>query len=413
MGIAFQNLGTAPNASTFTGDVASATRLVTSGEFGIDLQQEIYEQSKMIQSGLLVADARLSNVTGVIVEMPFAAPLNYTEEIVNSSNSWGTNGEGYYTIQKTQASTQYAPIVTRGAAFGMDDLSRVQTGFDALANIRSQLAKAMNVCRTEKIVAQMTGILAGPLAAHKHTAAADLTANDVLTGQALLGERRSDMDILIVHPDVYQHLVALGMTQFQGTPGSSVAYATQGVGVTRNDIGFFAGFKVISDSQVPVDRETDEDNPAYSSYLASSGLIRTGAQFPLLIETERNKLSLQDSLIVTYNNCDHIIGTSWTAGAFSADPDNGELAKGANWTAAFADTRLIPLVEIVSTSSFKSLNPAVIFQKHPQQIVKGNFTTIPGDGVPASGKKSDGLAGASAGVAPANGSTKSAPKGDK
>ena len=117
MGIAFQNLGTAPDQSVFTSDVGSATKLLTSNTFAGYLQQEIYERSPFIQSGILATDARLNNVTGVIVEMPFAAPLNYEEEFVNSSSSWGNNGKGYYTLQKTQASTQYAPFCTRGAAF--------------------------------------------------------------------------------------------------------------------------------------------------------------------------------------------------------------------------------------------------------------------------------------------------------
>ena len=123
MGVMFSNLNTgANNNSTFTKDVGSATRLVTSGEFAGYLQQEIYERSAMIQSGLLQQDARLSNIQGVIAEMPFAAPLNYTEEVVTSSDTWGGiandgSGPGHYRIQKTQASTQYAPIVTRGAKF--------------------------------------------------------------------------------------------------------------------------------------------------------------------------------------------------------------------------------------------------------------------------------------------------------
>ena len=407
----FNNLDTgSTNNSTFTRDVASATRLLTSGEFAGYLQQEIYERSAMIQSGLLQQDARLSNITGVIVEMPFAAPLNYIEEQVKSSADWGTNGAGYYSIQKQQGSTQYAPIVTRGAAFGMDDLSAVQTGFDALANIRSQLATDMNRKITAKIISQMTGVLAGPLAAHTVAAAADLTANDVLTAQALLGERGNDMDILIVHPDVKQHLIALGMTQFSGTPGNPVAYATQGVGVTQTEIGYFAGFRVISDSQVPVDRTTDPTAPVYSSYLASSGLIKTGSQFPLLLETERNILSLQDTLAVTYNRCDHIVGTSWVAGAYASDPSNDDLADGDNWGAAYLDTRLIPLVEITSTSSFQSLNPDPVFQKHVQVVTKGDFATVPTT-APAAGKNNDGLAAASAPVA-AKAAPKSAPKKD-
>ena len=92
--------------------------------------------------------------------------------------------------------------------------------------------------------------------------------------------------------------------------------------------------RVISDSQVPVDKGTaDPADPTkwvYTCYLAASGVIRTGAQFPMLIETERNKASLQDAMFVTYNRCDHVIGTSWVAGAYASDPSNAELEKGAN-----------------------------------------------------------------------------------
>ena len=48
--------------------------------------------------------------------------------------------------------------MTRGAGFAMDDLSRVQTGFDALANIRSQLATDMNRKITAKIISQLNGL---------------------------------------------------------------------------------------------------------------------------------------------------------------------------------------------------------------------------------------------------------------
>ena len=407
----FSNLDTGTkNNSTFTKDVASATKLLSSNAFVGYLQQEIYERSAMIQSGLLQQDARLNGITGVIAEMPFAAPLNYIEEQVNSSGEWGLNDSGYYSIQKQRASTQYAPIVTRGAAFGMDDLSQIQTGFDALANIRSQLATDMNRKITKKIISQLTGVLTGPLAAHSITAAAELTANDVLAGKALLGERGDDLDILIVHPDVKQHLIALGMTVFQGSPGGTVTYATQGVGVTQADIGYFAGFRVISDSQVPVDLVTSPNEPIYSCYLAASGLVRTGSQFPILIETERNILSLQDTLAVTYNRCDHIVGTSWIAGAFASDPSNDELADGANWYAAYQDTRLIPLVEVKAKSTFKGLliDEDKRFAKHPAVVAKGDLTTVP-DGA-AAGTDGEGLAGASAPVAAKPATTKATKK---
>ena len=271
----------------------------------------------------------------------------------------------------------------------MDDLSVVQTGFDALANIRSQLATDMNRKITTKIINQLNGLLdptAGALAEHNIDASTiNLDANTVLSGKALLGERGDDLDIMIVHPDVKQHLIAIGMTQFSGVPGGTVTYATQGVGVTQADIGYFAGFRVISDSQVPVDRGTP-DAPVYTTYLASSGVIRTGSQFPIKIETERNILSLQNTLAVTYNRCDHVVGTSWVAGAFASDPDNAALAEPTNWIAAYKDTRLIPIVAIQSLSTFASLNPDPRFEKHPAVVAEAADHTVVPAVAPAAGE---------------------------
>ena len=63
--------GTAPDKASFTSDVGSATRLATSGSFSRYLTEQIVENSAMIQSGLIQTDARLNNVTGVLVELPF------------------------------------------------------------------------------------------------------------------------------------------------------------------------------------------------------------------------------------------------------------------------------------------------------------------------------------------------------
>jgi hypothetical protein len=87
-----KNWGTAPDASTFTSDIGSATRLATSGAFARYLTDQIIENSLMIQSGLIQTDARLNNVTGVLVELPFFDSLDYTEENVDSSATWGTGG---------------------------------------------------------------------------------------------------------------------------------------------------------------------------------------------------------------------------------------------------------------------------------------------------------------------------------
>jgi hypothetical protein len=44
---------------TFTGDVTSLTRLATSGEFAAYLQEEIFNKSMMVRSGILARSDQL------------------------------------------------------------------------------------------------------------------------------------------------------------------------------------------------------------------------------------------------------------------------------------------------------------------------------------------------------------------
>ena len=92
MGVFYGNFN--PDA-TFTSDIGSITRLATSAPFGRYLQEEIFQQSAFYTSGILAADARLNNTIGTRVELPFFAPLNYIEERVDSSDTWGLNQSGY------------------------------------------------------------------------------------------------------------------------------------------------------------------------------------------------------------------------------------------------------------------------------------------------------------------------------
>ena len=360
------NWGTSPNANTFTSDIDSATRLATSAPFAKYLTEEIFQKSAFVQSGILQTDARLNGITGTRVELPFFAPLNPTEEVVKSSATWGTNSAGYYTTQKTTASTQYCTITTRGFSYAADDHSRYQTGEDALGNIRSQLADAINVKMTAKLTSMLTGIIgpSGPLAATNvldksisnagttKTEAHYLTAANITEAKYKLGERASDLTTLVVHPKVAAYMEQVGMLTFSTSTlaaSGAVTWGGGGVGVDNTQVGRFAGLNVVVDGQMPV-RGASGEHEFFPCYLTGTGLIKTGSQFPLLIETERNIQSLQNNMAVTYNNAMHVLGTSWSA-AFD-DPSNSQLATAANWSKAYSEAKLIPLVELIVISPF-------------------------------------------------------------
>ena len=203
------NWGTAPNAATFTSDIGSQTRLATSGSFTKFLTEQIVQNSLMIQSGLIVTHPFFNNVTGVLTEVPFFNQLDYIEENVQSSNDWGTAGLGRYNTQKHTASTQYAPIVSRGAAFAADMLSQYQVGEDTLGNVAAQLSRKINTDITAKVLAQLTGLFGDALSMNSLNVAAAaggtadasnyISANAVTRAKYLLGENAADMKVLVVH----------------------------------------------------------------------------------------------------------------------------------------------------------------------------------------------------------------------
>ena len=317
----------------------------------------------MIQSGLIATDARLNNITGVLAELPFFDQLAYQEENVDSSSTWGTvtANSGRYTTQKHTASTQYGPIVTRGAAFAADMLHQYETGEQALQNVAQQLQRKINKDITAKVISQLTGLFGTALSGNSLSVAAAagatpagenyLTAVSVTQAKYLLGENAADVSVLVVHPSVAADMEARGMLVFQNS-GGTVEYASNGVGITSTQVGFFAGLRVVVDSQVPLVAPTGGttgDAMGYVCYLAAPGVIRTGSQFPLTIEQDRDILSLQDVMSVTYNRIDHVLGTSYGG---DMHPENSDLANKDNWTLAFTSRENVPLVELIVNTPY-------------------------------------------------------------
>lgn len=357
------NFGTSPNASVFTSDIGSATRLATSAQFERYLTDEIYFRSAFVQSGVLALDPRLNGVGGVKAEIPFFSPLNFTEESVNSSNSWGTAGTGNYTTQKTSAGTQYGVWTTRGAAFAADDLSQVQVGEDALGNIRSQLAADIATKQTTKLLSMLTGVCGTALAGNtldlsEATAGSEAEANylnvaNVTKAKYLLGERAGSVNTIAMHSLVAARLEEIGMLTFSAPAGVTTSSAIQfgggGVGVSAPEVGVFAGLRVIKDDSLPI-VGTSGENQQFVCYIFGSGAVKTGSQFGMQIETERNILSRQNIMTVTYNNAMHIPGVSWSSA--NTDPENTDLANAGNWSFVYDDLRTIPVVQLTINSPY-------------------------------------------------------------
>ena len=363
MGIFLGNLNP---ESTFTSDVGSVTRLATSAPFAAYLAEAIYQQSAFVQAGILGRNAGLSNTTGSRIEAPFFDPIDSTEETIQSNDTWGTNGSGYFTSQKITASTQYATITYRGFMYSQDDLSQVQTGEDSLAHMRAQLADDLNKKLTAKLLSHTTGLIvdpAAPLHASNYLDKSEATpgsedetnylnAANVTEAKYLLGERAGSLTSIAMHPNVAAYLETVGALTFSTSAlstGGAIQWGGGGIGLTSTAVGNFMGLRVVVDSQMPI-LGTSGENQQYLSVLFGDGAVQTGDQFPLRIETERNIASLQDAVAVHYSNILHVPGTSW--GASFDNPTNAQLAVPGNWSLAYSRPELISLVGLVTNSPF-------------------------------------------------------------
>lgn len=336
---------------TFQGDIASLTRLATSAPFAAYLQEQIFLQSRMIRSGIIATSPALTASTGTRIEAPFFKPLNPVEEIMTSGNDWGTSGEGHFTFQKIQATTQYASITHRGFAYAVDKLSRLTTGEDALSVLASQLVPAMDKLRTVKFISQMEGLLGtgGPLNSTNSlnksvtTGAAEanyLTAGNVIEARYKLNERQADITTIVMHSLVAAYLEQLGF----------LAYSGDRAGVNRSQqIGIFANLNVVVDDQCPI-IGTSGQQRQFVCYLGGPGVMIEGDQIPMEIEPDRNAPSKQDGIIIDYHHVQHVPGTSWNA-SFD-NPTNAQLATGSNYSLAYSDARLIPAVRLIVNSPY-------------------------------------------------------------
>ena len=212
--------------------------------------------------------------------------------------------------------------------FAADDLHTYQTGEDALGNIRSQLARDMARKMNQKLISQVWGLVSADGAPLNETHVCDVSvcSGDVTIGNTLsptsvtgakylLGGVPAPSTLLLsTLRDAW--LETAGMLTYTNVTDTANAassiWGSGGIGLSSTQVSLFAGLRVVVDEQLPV--ICNDGGPAqYHCYLFGNGVVRTGQQFPLNIETERNIASLQDVFAVTYSNLMHVLGTSWTS----------------------------------------------------------------------------------------------------
>ena len=350
-------------------DSTFLTDLVVRPEFLSYVQEEVYNRCQWIQSGVVTRNAALDcSAGGTRVRVPFFQPMVENEEVITSASDWGDSGQGYLTPRGITASEQIMTILHRGGAYAADDLSRLGSGADPMAAIRSYLADCILKLRTTTLLAQLEGIFDTALAPNTLDAsistagAADanfLSASNVVKTQALLGERGDDLTVIAMHSNVAYYLRTVGALTFSTSAlstGGDIVWGGGGIGLTNTEVAYFMGLRVIVDDML---KPTINDGGAdqYPCYLMGGGSVAEGVQRAFFTEADRNILSKQDVMSWTHDYGFHVFGTSWQAA--SDNPTNTLLATGGNWECVYGaagtgnegdGTKLVPVAKLIVNS---------------------------------------------------------------
>ena len=189
--------------------------------------------------------------------------------------------------------------------FAADDLHTYATGEDALANIRSQLARDIARKQNSKLISQIWGLLSADGAPLNETHVCDVSVctGDVQFGNTLnpatitgakykLSEHAGTLTKLAVHPDTAAWLEAAGMLTVTNITDTSAAassiWGSGGIGLSSTEVRTFAGLQVIVDEMLPaVVCNLWRSCSVQLAYLFEPGVVRTGQQYPLVIETRK------------------------------------------------------------------------------------------------------------------------------
>ena len=252
-------------------------------------------------------------------------------------------------------------IMHRGFAYAADDLSKMGTGADPLAAVRSYMARAILKLRTRTLVSQLEGLFDTALAdnvtdvSQATTGAGEanfISSSSVIRARNTLGERGEDLTTIAMHSDVYAYLQQVGALTFSTSSlatGGEIVWGGGGVGLNSVEVARFMGLRVVQDDMLaPTVNDAGADQ--YPVYLMGPGSVAEGVQQELRTEADRNILSMQDVIQWNYHHGFHVFGTSWKGAG--DNPTNTELETGTNWGMVYQTNKLIPVAKLVVNSPF-------------------------------------------------------------
>lgn len=306
-------------------DITKIKDVITPEVFNAYYQTYSAQKSLLVQSGVAVADDRVSrNITagGKLVNMPFWNDLNGDDEVLSDQASLGTG--------KITAGKDVAAVMYRGRGWSTNELAGVFAGSDPMRALLARIGEYWLRQEQKVLLSVLKGLFAdnGPLAATHLLDIKDkaITAKSILDAKQLLGDAADKLQIIVMHSAVYTKLQKDNLIVYIQPTDASISIPT------------YLGYKVVVDDSVaPV-------GDVYTTYLLASGSFgrNTGTPSGLTtFETERDAAAGVDKVFTRRAFVYHPYGVKWKDATVAGEtPSNEELATAGNWEKVYEDKNI-------------------------------------------------------------------------
>lgn len=278
--------------------------------------EEAVKRNAFIRSGIMVNDPALTSMMstgGLTGNMPFFQRIGGNDEVLSETVALTAGG--------IEAEKEIYTVLSRGRAWGSNDLAKAFTGEDPMRAIGDMVADWWTEKMQTTIIKTLEGVFSNSSMSgliHNVTglgAGKDgIDGNIVIDARQKLGDASNKLTAIVMHSIVYTTLQKEQLIDYVRSADNSIIFPQ------------YLGMNVVVDDTLPYNSGTG----VCTSYLFAPGAISYGGNTaPVATELDRDSLTGIDYLITRMHNVFHVRGTKITdlSGLVGITPTNAELAE--------------------------------------------------------------------------------------
>lgn len=335
-------------------DLTRISDIVVPEIFSGYVQTLTQEKSRLVQSGALVMDQRLSanlNGGGLTFNEPFYHDLLSTDG--DHAENISTDNGPDSTPDNIQASTEVQIRMSRNKSWGSADLTAALAGNDPMNAIANRVADWRQRRLQAAWLATMKGVFAtndaAPAGGSTHVtkdltldlsanagAAAKFSSSAFISATGLMGDSMGQLTMVMMHSIVYQQLQRLNLIDFIPDSRGEV------------NIAYYMGREVIVDDGMP------NSGGVFHTYLIGAGATAMGSgspKVPVAVKRneEANNGAGEEILFNRWEWIVHPVGHAWKGNAASkGGPTNIELGTAGAFNRVFRERKQIRIARLIT-----------------------------------------------------------------